>query len=467
MMFILLATTAAAMADKTVAANVLAGGQQAGAQMFAGSQMVQRIAAPAIALQREAFGDVKEVQDTLMQEENHLNADVQDFERRMKTGNFPPPPAGMPSSFLEEGAPDSFADLDAKLKALEEKTKAELAKLQSDTAAPSSFVEEGAPDSFADLDAKLKALEEKTKAELAKLQSDTAAPSSFVEEGAPDSFADLDAKLKALEEKTKAELAKLQSDTAAPSSFVEEGAPDSFADIDAKLKALEEKTKAELAKLQSDTAAPSSFVEEGAPDSFADIDAKLKALEEKTKAELAKLQSDTAAPSSFVEESSEDGENGKAQARVKMDARELPFDIRPIKEEGLEIEQKILDAASNEGRLKEKIRTDAKLEDDKLEKASRKIDRRLSNAEDKFEKRMAQQLDRFEAKQEAFKKKEEDEQKEDLDEFKAAMAPNPAYETEHADGNGNINWEAKWKQEDPSSLVQVAERDPQHLRQGS
>ena len=40
------------------------------------------------------------------------------------------------------------------------------------------------------------ALEEKTKAELAKLQSDTAAPSSFLEEGAPDSFADLDAKLK-------------------------------------------------------------------------------------------------------------------------------------------------------------------------------------------------------------------------------------------------------------------------------
>ena len=43
----------------------------------------------------------------------------------------------------------------------------------------------------------VEALEEKTKAELAKLQSDTASPSSFVEEGAPDSFADLDAKLKA------------------------------------------------------------------------------------------------------------------------------------------------------------------------------------------------------------------------------------------------------------------------------
>ena len=65
-------------------------------------------------------------------------------------------PCLLRSSFVEEGAPDSFADLDAKLKALEEKTKAELAKLQSDTAAPSSFVEEGAPDSFADLDAKLK-----------------------------------------------------------------------------------------------------------------------------------------------------------------------------------------------------------------------------------------------------------------------------------------------------------------------
>merc|ERR1719478_61090 len=34
---------------------------------------------------------------------------------------------------VEVGAPDSFADIDAKLKALEEKTKAELAKLQPDT----------------------------------------------------------------------------------------------------------------------------------------------------------------------------------------------------------------------------------------------------------------------------------------------------------------------------------------------
>merc|ERR1719281_566052 len=119
---------------------------------------------------------------------------------------------------------------------MEEKTKAELAKLQADTAAPSSFMEEGSPDSFADIDAKLKQMEDKTKAELAKL--------------------------KQMEDKTKAELAKLKTEINEPSSFMEEGSPDSFADLDAKLKQLEEKTKAELAKLQADTAAPSSFVEE-------------------------------------------------------------------------------------------------------------------------------------------------------------------------------------------------------------
>merc|ERR1719321_2295016 len=153
-------------------------------------------------------------------------------------------------------------------------------------AAPSSFVEEGAPDSFADLDAKLKALEEKTKAELEKLQSDTAAPSSFVEEGAPDSFAGLDAQLKKL------------NDMGTASSFVEEN-PSEYAI--AQYNALKDKMKQQMAAAKSK---PSSLLEEGAPDSFADLDAKLKALEEKTKSELAKLQSDTAAPSSFVEEES-------------------------------------------------------------------------------------------------------------------------------------------------------------------
>merc|ERR1719440_2581221 len=78
------------------------------------------------------------------------------------SANLAPWKPAAPSSFVEEGAPDSFADLDAKLKALEEKTKAELAKLQSDTAAPSSFVEEkGAPVSFADLNAEMKKVESK------------------------------------------------------------------------------------------------------------------------------------------------------------------------------------------------------------------------------------------------------------------------------------------------------------------
>ena len=60
--------------------------------------------------------------------------------------------------------------MDAKLKQLEEKTKAELAKLQADTAAPSSFVEKFPPDSVEDFYAKMKPLEDKTRFELAKIR---------------------------------------------------------------------------------------------------------------------------------------------------------------------------------------------------------------------------------------------------------------------------------------------------------
>jgi len=191
-----------------------------------------------------------------------------------------------PSSLLEEGAPDSFADLDAKLKALEEKTKAELSKLQSDTAAPSSFVEEGAPDSFADLDAKLKALEEKTKAELAKLQSDTAAPSSFVEEGAmPGSLVELTAHLAALKQDTDTELQQLSEGKITPSSFVE-----NMKKRTKKLQALHtlamdipvEQMPSSLAEV----AAPSSLVQEEdelAP--FAELNSDMKNMEEKLKAD--------------------------------------------------------------------------------------------------------------------------------------------------------------------------------------
>ena len=70
--------------------------------------------------------------------------------------------------------------------------------MKSSTASPSSLVQESPDQEFEDLDAKLKAQQEKTQKELDALSDDPTAadPSSFVEEGAPDSFADLDAKLK-------------------------------------------------------------------------------------------------------------------------------------------------------------------------------------------------------------------------------------------------------------------------------
>ena len=83
---------------------------------------------------------------------------------------------------------------EVKLKALEDKTKAELARLTAVSGA-SRFMEQGMPDIFADSDAKLKALEEKTKAELAKRTADSGA-SSLLEQGKPDNLALLDAKLK-------------------------------------------------------------------------------------------------------------------------------------------------------------------------------------------------------------------------------------------------------------------------------
>merc|ERR1719160_975041 len=97
-------------------------------------------------------------------------------------------------------APDSFADLDAKLKSLEEKTKAELAKLQSDTAAPSSFLELPAEKamSFSDLDAKFAAMEDSQKREMARLHVEPAPDSSFLERSG---LAKLEAAAKPKEEK--------------------------------------------------------------------------------------------------------------------------------------------------------------------------------------------------------------------------------------------------------------------------
>ena len=100
---------------------------------------------------------------------------------------------------MEEGAPDSFADLDAKLKVRGSGAQMEIVRSRRACEVCLSTIARRRKIASRFLQKKKKktqALEEKTKAELAKLQSDTAAPSSFVEEGAPDSFADLDAKLK-------------------------------------------------------------------------------------------------------------------------------------------------------------------------------------------------------------------------------------------------------------------------------
>merc|ERR1711896_107909 len=130
-----------------------------------------------------------------------------------------------------------------------------------------------------------------TKAELAKLQADTAAPSSFVEEGSPDVYADFDAKLKQLEEKTKAELAKLQADTAAPSSFVEKGRPTSLADIQDEMNKIHLKENEEMEKLDQEApAAPSSMLETSEDrGSGINIDEQLRILKEKADEEYEKV----------------------------------------------------------------------------------------------------------------------------------------------------------------------------------
>jgi hypothetical protein len=92
------------------------------------------------------------------------------------------------SSFLQESPDDGFAKVEAKLKALEEKMKADAAKFEAEAKAPaSSFVQtKDAPDDgFAKVEAKLKALEEKMKADAAKFEAEAKAPAtSFVEVGA-------------------------------------------------------------------------------------------------------------------------------------------------------------------------------------------------------------------------------------------------------------------------------------------
>merc|ERR1719506_3590164 len=77
------------------------------------------------------------------------------------------------SSFLQESPDDGFAKVEAKLKALQEKIKADTAKFEAEAkAGPSSFLQESPDDGFAKVEAKLKALQEKIKADTAKFEAE-------------------------------------------------------------------------------------------------------------------------------------------------------------------------------------------------------------------------------------------------------------------------------------------------------
>merc|ERR1719375_2106082 len=390
-----------------------------------------------------------------------------------------------PSSFIQKGSPDSFADLDAKLKQMEEKTKA---KLQADTAAPSSLVEEGSPDSFADLDAKLKQMEEKTKAELAKLQADTAAPSSFVEEGAP-RLAGYQRWARHLAEKTKAELAKLPEDTAAPSSLLDTNTPEE----DERLQHLESKATDDFKDMEDltasiapasvamegltdgkdskdsshlDAAAPSSFAEDAyirrsdiarkrlerlrrhnddllddmkidrkfptsflestSPDSFADLDAKLKQLEDKTKAELAKLQADTAAPSSFAQMRRGDtkGDDDNDDDDDDDDnSIDGNVDYGQLKKQMVDMQSKLYEAAKKTAANQHLADGFEEKIQTKLHDEEKKYEDKLDSDEDQFEAKVKDESEKLKEKREAELSQVASESNEDLKRFKDAMSP--------------------------------------------
>merc|ERR1719218_56331 len=104
-------------------------------------------------------------------------------------------PANTASSFaqISENPDDGFAKVEAKLKALQEKIKADTAKFEQEAkAAPSSLLQqfENPDDGFAKVEAKLKALQEKIKADTAKFEQEAkAAPSSLIQESPDDGFA--------------------------------------------------------------------------------------------------------------------------------------------------------------------------------------------------------------------------------------------------------------------------------------
>merc|ERR550537_1625681 len=75
-------------------------------------------------------------------------------------------PASLIQTIDSSTPEDGFAKVEAKLKALQEKIKADTAKFEAEAKAPaSSFLETSPDDGFAKVEAKLKALQEKIKAD--------------------------------------------------------------------------------------------------------------------------------------------------------------------------------------------------------------------------------------------------------------------------------------------------------------
>jgi hypothetical protein len=166
---------------------------------------------------------------------------------------------------------EKFHQLNSHIKEMAERNQAEYLKNFAPNAASSLLqtIDNSTPeDGFAKVEAKLKALQEKIKADTAKFEQEAkAAPSSFaqVSESPDDGFAKVEAKLKALQEKIKADTAKFEQEAkAAPSSFaqVSETPTEGMAAIEKSLKSLERKLKSDTSRIEDEgEKIPSSFAE--------------------------------------------------------------------------------------------------------------------------------------------------------------------------------------------------------------
>jgi len=218
--------------------------------------------------------------------EKQIAAQREEQDRRLHPAKY----AAGPTSFAQtsENPDDGFAKVEAKLKALQEKIKADTAKFEQEAkAAPSSLLQqsESPDDGFAKVEAKLKALQEKIKADAAKF----AATAQHDPGSLASSFLEMQAsKQQETEDKLQSLLAQLdkvqvqvQEDTAKFAAEAKQ-VPSSLAEIDIgdpsqeelmeRIKALSAKMEAVKSKFLSeadanDSAARraadrSSFVEE-------------------------------------------------------------------------------------------------------------------------------------------------------------------------------------------------------------